>query len=101
MGIYEIQNSLLPGIHHQASPRNQNGAGTIEITIDEIEVRVIGRCKPIQYLEVGVKLEKALAEVRPAVPASIPGDKVDVSVCVYGGSLPKLPDTCAWPGAKY
>ena len=93
MGIHKVKNSLLSRIHDQAGPGNQNGAGTIEICIDGVKMRMICRRKPIQHFEVGVELEEAFAEVRAAIPASIAGYKVDVSFRIDGRSLAKLPNT--------
>src|ERR1700733_5771663 len=93
MGIYKVKNSLFSRIHDQIGSRNQNGAGTIEVCIDGVKMCMICRRKPIQYFEVGVEFEEAFAKVRAAIPASIAGYKVDVSFCIHGRSLPKLPNT--------
>src|SRR5277367_101616 len=97
MGIYNVKHALLSSIHDQARSGNQNGAGSIEICIDGVQMRMIRGRKPIQHFEVGVELEKAFAEIRTAIPASVAGDKVDVSLRIDSRSLAKLPDACRLP----
>src|ERR1700722_16906611 len=55
-------------------------------------MRMIRGRKPIQHFEIGVEFEKAFAEIRTAIPTSVAGDKVDVSLRIDSGSLTKLPD---------
>src|ERR1700721_1234916 len=53
---------------------------------------MIGGCKPVDQMHVWIEFDKALAELRCAVPAPVSGDEIDVPFVIDGGRLTGLPN---------
>ncbi len=75
--------------HDQPAPWwNQQRAGSVEIQVSAIQVRVVRGAKPVCKGEVGVEFDEALAEVRNPIPGTVAGAKVNAAGAVHGWALP-------------
>ena len=61
---------------------------------------MVGRREPVQHMHVGVKSDKALAELRRAVPTAVSSDEVDVALVIDRRRLTRLPNACFLPSGR-
>lgn len=79
---------------------DQQGTGGIEVDVLSVEIFVVGGREPVEQMQVRVELDKTFAEIGLSIPASISGDKINISVRVSGRSLTGLPDTGGVAGRR-
>src|SRR6202789_3984017 len=91
--IDPIEHAFLAAPDDQMFSGNQDGSRGVQVIIVFIQLKVVGGRKPVQQMQVRIEFDKALAELRRAVPTAVSGDEVDVALFVHRGRLTGLPDT--------
>ena len=90
--IDRVQHAFLAASYNQVRAWNQDSSRGVQVIVILIQLKVIGGSKPVQQMHVRIEFDKALAELRGAVPTAVSGDEVNVALTIHGRRLAGLPD---------
>src|ERR1035438_3975822 len=92
--IDPVEHALFAAADHQVRSGNQDGAGSVQVIVILIQLKVVGGRKPVEQVHLRIQFDKALAELRSAVPTAVSSNEVDVALVIHGRRLTGLPDAC-------
>src|SRR5271168_5412175 len=93
--IDQVEHTLFASACHQVLSWNQGSSRGIEVIVLLVQLKMVGRSKPVEHLHPGIELYEAFTELSCPIPTAIPRHKIDVALTVHCGSLPRLPNARA------
>src|ERR1035441_11105978 len=88
--IDPVEHALFAAADHQVRSGNQDGAGSVQVIVIIIQLKVVGGRKPVEQVHLRIQFDKALAELRSAVPTAVSSNEVDVALVIHGRRLTGL-----------